>query len=99
MTARTNLHEPVGVIQVVFVDVAKALRRLGRQMFPALANVEADGREILVRLRAEENQFIGPPAPRVTHDRGFRRQVFRGSHHPDQHAHFFEQPFRYCVVV
>ena len=95
----TYLHEPVGVVHVVFVNIAKRVDRLGQQVLTTLTHVEPDGREVLVFLGAEKQQQIGPAAPRVSHVPCSRLEGLWRRHDPDQHAHFFGQSSSFCVVI
>ena len=67
----TDLHEPVGIVQMMVVNVTEGLHGLGQQMFASLTHVQTNGGKAFVFLRAEEEQLIGPTAPRVTYVLGF----------------------------
>ena len=72
-----DLHEPVGVVVVVFVDVVERLHRLRRQVLPALLYGDVDRRERGVFAVADEQEFVAATAPRGPHVTRLRLQVFR----------------------
>jgi len=66
MTPRrtTDLHEPVGLITVVLVDVVEGGHRLGCEVFPASSDVNLHDRQCpYIILLRDEQQHVAASTP------------------------------------
>ena len=72
-----DLHEPIGVVLVVFVDVVERFHRLRRQVVPAFRYGDVDSRERVVFAVADEQECVAASAPRGPHVTRLRLQSFR----------------------
>ena len=73
--AAADLEEPVGVVEVMLVDVLKGLLTLGSGVLPALRHVQADDGHGAVALEAEEQQLVHTPSPRGLHTLHLARTI------------------------
>ena len=94
-----RLHEPVGVVEVVVVDVPEGLHGLGGQVLPPFRYVQPHSGEGGVPRRAHEQQLVHALAPRVAHVHGFLIQVLGRRHDPHQHRRTCEELFGHGIVV
>lgn len=82
-----GLQEPVGVVDMVLVDVLVRLLRLAPQVVATLAHGQSHRVQFIVLGRAHEDELVAALAPGALHVPRLLLVVARIGHDPAQHSH------------
>ncbi len=91
-----GFEEPVGVLEVVGMDVLKGPDGLPVQLRSALADVQPHGGEVGA-LRAHVQNLVTVFSPGGTNMLELFQKIFRPRHDPAQHAHTGKQGLRQLI--
>jgi len=95
-----DLHEPVGLVAMMLVDVVESGHGLGCEVFTASLDVHLHHRQCAdVVLLSDEQQHVTAATPSRLHVHRPRHVVVRGRHHPAQHPNALTQRLGDRIII